>query len=180
MYQFVEHVEDGQSKPSSPSVKATSVQNPFVFFQEYASDACSGEVSDVDADLDDEPATLVFQHLVYGESIVYGQQRFSDGTSTLACGYKKETDGFIVCVFADGSELTTSIPNEYVHPSGEFICRPIVPSIPLTKPKAKAKPKKKAEDEEFEESGEEDEDDKHEEHDKEPEVKTEEKESGRG
>ena len=134
----VHFVIDDQPSPAQPNHPGQPAipGNPFASF--CHADNSSDDEDELKGDLDDEPPSLVFSQLVFGESIVYGQQRMSDGTSVMASGYRKAADGFIVCVFPDESTLPTDIPNEYVAPSGEFICRPIA-TIPPKKQKAKAK-----------------------------------------
>ena len=123
-------------KQASPSKT-----QPFSFFQD-APEELFEDSEDFELFV---PVTKV---LTWGDNIVYGTMRMSDGRIVIANGYN-EGPVFIEATFPGGETLDTCIPNQYLEPEGRFILRPpsALPHKGLVKqrePKPKAETKIKS------------------------------------
>ena len=118
-------------KQASPSKT-----QPFSFFQD-APEELFEDSEDFELFV---PVTKV---LTWGDNIVYGTMRMSDGRIVIANGYN-EGPVFIEATFPGGETLDTCIPNQYLEPEGRFILRP--PSaLPYKELVKQREPKPKAE-----------------------------------
>ena len=123
-----------QDPEQNPPQKTKHNLHPMPFFRDKEEEA-------EDMDESDEESIIVMKSFDYASKTATAL--LSDGTTKVAVKNVSGENGFIKCLFADGTPLETEVPNKYLQADGTVGAVENVNAGDTLKRKEKAKPKTK-------------------------------------